>query len=433
MNKRLRFTFVADSRNRTAVACLVAALEDLPEVGADSIRVARPAEAPTLPFGGLPSTVEILCMSAMTESVDGTSRLLRRIAERAKPFISICGGPHPTSDPASALEAGFDYCCVGEGEEVIQRLARRLAAGEVLPADPADPANRTGPAHPAHPTHTAERILRSDTVVQLDSLPALPRHFIFRGYIEIARGCRWTCAYCQNPGIFGHEERFRSPGRIEETVALYSARGMQDIRLLAPNALGYAARAPRTPNCDALEDLLDRVKSAAPHGRIFFGSFPSEMRPDYVTSEAIAILKRYVSNRRLVIGGQAGSQRILDLVGRAHTVEDIERASETVASFGFQPLVDLMIGFPFEEPEDRQATFALIARLRPAKARFTMHFFMPLPGTRLAGTSPRFLSDRERRHIDGLAQQGLIRGRWRRQEEFARQCTSDEPETNPSR
>jgi radical SAM superfamily enzyme YgiQ (UPF0313 family) len=207
---------------------------------------------------------------------------------------------------------------------------------------------------------------------------------------------------------------------------------MQDIRLLAPNALGYAALAPRQPNCNALDDLLGRVRAAAPEGRIFFGSFPSEMRPDYVTPEAIAVLKRYVSNRRLVIGGQSGSQRILDLIGRAHTVEDIMRASEIVASFGFQPLVDLMIGFPFEEPEDREASFALMERLRPARARFTMHFFMPLPGTRLADASPRFLSDAERRHIDGLAQQGLVRGRWRRQEEFARQCSDRGRETSPS-
>ncbi|HVP57211.1 MAG TPA: TIGR04013 family B12-binding domain/radical SAM domain-containing protein [bacterium] len=406
----LRFTFVADSRNRTAVACLVAALEGLAEVGADSIRVARPAEALSLPYGEDPSTLDILGMTAMTEGMPGASRLLARIIEHTRvvaatgsaPLVTICGGPHPTSDPESALDAGFDYCCVGEGEGAIRGLAKTLARGDRVRS------GRDG------------RILRSETLLDLDSVPALPQRFVFRGYIEIARGCRWACAYCQNPEIFGHQERFRSPASVEETVRLYAARGMQDIRLLAPNALGYRAEAERVPNCEALDDLLHRIKSAAPDGRIFFGSFPSEMRPDYVTSEAITILKRYVSNRRLVIGGQAGSQRVLDLIGRAHTVEDIVRASEIVAACGFQPLVDLMVGFPFEEPEDREATLALITRLRPANARFTMHFFMPLPGTRLAGARPRFLSEAERRHIDGLAQQGLIRGRWRRQEEFAR-------------
>ncbi|MFH1220614.1 MAG: TIGR04013 family B12-binding domain/radical SAM domain-containing protein [Candidatus Eisenbacteria bacterium] len=411
MKPKLRFTFVADRLNRTATASLIAALEDRIEERGISLRVVRPAEARKLDFDSPHVATEWVCMSSMTEGMLHTSKTLAHM-RRSGAFRSICGGPHPTADPVGTLAAGFDYCCVGEGEEVIRAIADGAIADGVV-----------GPH--------AERVLRGPGPTELSDFPPLPRRFTFRAHLEIGRGCRWRCTYCQTPRIFGHRERFRTPAAIEEIVSIYARRGMKDIRLLLPNALGYRSEAPAVPNCEALEELLRRASLAADGGRIFLGSFPSEIRPDYVTPEAVAVLKKYVSNRKLVIGGQSGSERILDLVARGHTVEAIERASRVVAAAGLEPAVDLVLGFPEEESEDRQATFALMERLRRVGATFNLHFFMPLPGTPLAGTLPRFLSESEHALLDRLAQEGLVRGRWRHQEELARQWSSDRGETSP--
>ena len=74
---------------------------------------------------------------------------------------------------------------------------------------------------------------------------------------------------------------------------------MKDYRFLLPNTLGYLSEAPGVPNCGALEELLTRSRAVCGGGRIFLGSFPSEIRPDYVTEPALRVLKAGVSNKGL--------------------------------------------------------------------------------------------------------------------------------------
>ena len=87
--------------------------------------------------------------------------------------------------------------------------------------------------------------------------------------------------------------------------------------------------------------------------------------------------------------------------------------------------MDLVVGFPSESAEDREATFDLVEDLGAAGAITNMHFFVPLPGTPLAPARPVFLSGEERRRLDTFGQRGILRGRWRRQEETARRWTEE--------
>jgi B12-binding domain/radical SAM domain protein len=424
MRKTVRFTFVCDRSNRTAVASLIASLEDQLQDINEAVRVVDPDEAPLIEFSQSEKHIDVLCMSSMTEGFPDTARLLNlmRGGSCDTRFISVCGGPHATGDPRGVLEAGFDYCCVGEGEEVVRDVVNRLTVGESLEGVDGIFTLDDG---------VLKGRMRSRWI-DLDRYRPLPGRLRFLAYIEIGRGCQWGCAYCQTPGIFGRSERFRSPERIEQTVSLYAQLGMRYFRLLAPNALGYCAVVPGIPNCESLEEILRRVKSASRDGRIYLGSFPSEVRPDYMTEEAVLILKRYVTNRRLVIGAQTGSQRMLDVIGRGHGIEDIRQASQIVAACGFEPAIDIMLGLPGEASEDRKATFDLIRELGESGARVNMHFFIPLAGTPLAGCAPTFLTDKERKTIDRLAQEGIVRGRWRRQEQFAKRWVLQREGKSPS-
>ena len=136
--------------------------------------------------------------------------------------------------------------------------------------------------------------------------------------------------------------------------------------------------------------------------------------------DVIREIYRHVSNTRLVIGGQSGSGRILDAVRRGHGIEAIRRACDISLACGFEPSVDLVLGFPGETAEDRTATLDLVEHLGAVGAVTNMHFFMPLPGTALSGARPVFLSEGVRRRLDRFAQQGILRGRWRRQEKISR-------------
>jgi B12-binding domain/radical SAM domain protein len=421
----IRFTFLSDRYNRTATAALLSSLEDVDDAINCAARVIESRDAQHVTFEKASETVEVLCMSAMTvtadRAIDLHSRLRRKWGKAA--FLSICGGAHPSGDPLCVLEGGFDYACVGEGEDLIIEVASLLAGGRDLNSI-------KGLYHLENQGLTGKR---RSLPVDLDCRRPLPRKMKFPTHIEVGRGCRWGCAYCQTPAIHGGTDRFRSLDAVEEIVSIYADFGMKDFRFVLPNALGYASKEPGVPNCAALDALLDATKARAQGGRIFLGSFPSEVRPDYVTEEAVRIVRKYVSNDRLVIGGQSGSQRILDLVKRGHKVEDIERACDIVTSCGFKPAVDIVFGFPGEKAGDRQASFQLIRNLGKHGNIFNIHFFMPLPGTGLGKSLPVFLTDGERTALDRLAQRGIVRGKWRRQEEFAKRWVERNKSQNPYR
>ncbi|MFH1313327.1 MAG: TIGR04013 family B12-binding domain/radical SAM domain-containing protein [Candidatus Eisenbacteria bacterium] len=411
MKNRVRFTFVRDRLNRTAIASLVAALECEVDDVSDCVRVTTPKDLLELDFDRSGRTVEVVCVSSMTVNFPSALRLIKILKKRwgTDAFITLSGGAHSSGQPLKALSAGIDYCCVGEGEDVIREVARNPAAGESL-SEIAGVYRLEGEILQGKPRTVP---------VDLSSFPALPTRMRFPTYIEIGRGCSWGCGFCQTPGIHGRVERFRSVAEIEDIVSVYADFGMKDFRFLLPNSLGYASDEAGKPNCDVLEDLLVRSRSVSKGGRLYLGSFPSEVRPDYVTEDAIRILKAHVSNTKLVIGGQSGSDRMLESIGRGHGVEAIRRSCDIISSCGFVPAVDMVLGFPGETSDDRQATFAFVEKLGATGTIFYIHFFMPLPGTPLAGGDPVFLTDDERRNLDRLAQEGIVRGRWRSQEELA--------------
>jgi B12-binding domain/radical SAM domain protein len=408
-----RFTFISDRFNRTAIACLLAALEDIADDPHVCLRVARSADADRLDFrssGG----AEILCLSTMTVNAAAAVELHRKLKRRwGAAFVSVCGGAHASGAPERLLAAGIDYCCPGEGEDVIRAVYRSVAQGGSLVAVPGL-------------VHMKQGLVRGERAacpVDIGSISALPVRVRFPTHIEIGRGCRWACAYCQTPRIHGTCERYRTPVQVEEVVRRYAAFGMRDFRFLLPNALGYMSETPGVPNCDALEELLARSRKVCNGGRLFLGSFPSEVRPDYVTEPALRVLRAGVSNAGLVIGGQSGSRKMLDSVRRGHSVEDIRAACRTGLECGFEVSVDLVVGFPAESGEDRAATLDLVEDLGAAGVTTNMHFFVPLPGTPLVSARPVFLSPEERRRLDTFGQRGILRGRWRRQEQTAKLWT----------
>ena len=81
------------------------------------------------------------------------------------------------------------------------------------------------------------------------------------------------------------------------------------------NAFSYGSKDGRELNLSELENLLYSVKKLLGNkGRIFFGSFPSEVRPEHVTEETLLLAKQYINNDNLIIGVQTGSKSLLDSI-----------------------------------------------------------------------------------------------------------------------
>lgn len=294
---------------------------------------------------------------------------------------TIVGGPHASACPEQ-VAAYADYVVVGEGEFTLPRLLSRLEEGGTGPVPGVVCRGGTLP---------------TDHTVILDAFPPFS---VMKGYIEISRGCPFGCAYCQTPCLFGSTMRHRSI----DTIVRFASR-YHDIRFVSPNALAYGSDG-RTPRLEKVAALLSRLS-----GNIYFGTFPSEVRPEFISGEALDLIASCRASRRIAFGAQSGSDRILSLIRRGHTIADVIAAVECCRAHDFVPSVDFILGFPFETAEDEEETLGLIRWVtRHGKAR--VHAFIPLPGTALAGTVPRPLSRHTLQILGNLALHGRITGSW---------------------
>jgi len=315
--------------------------------------------------------------------------------DRARAFgaaqaVYIAGGPHPSALPEEALQH-FDFVVIGEGEESLPQLIRALGRGS-------DPAAVKGIAFKRQ-----GRVLFTGNrePVDLDLYPPFSR---ILAPIEISRGCPWGCTYCQTPRLFGFCMRHRSIEVIERY-----ARRHKDIRFTSPNALAYGSdgRRPRMEKVEAL--LLALWEQKKP---IYFGTFPSEVRPDFLTEKALELITRYCANKSLSLGGQSGSPTVLCRIGRGHGREEIEAACDLALEFGLTPQVDFIFGLPQESEEEQRQTLDLVRWIVAKKGKVRAHRFTPLPGTPLWGELPAPLAGEVEACLGRLALEGRVTGSW---------------------
>jgi B12-binding domain/radical SAM domain protein len=324
--------------------------------------------------------------------------------------LHLAGGVHATAEPLVTLRAGWDAVAVGEGERTFTALVEAFGAGGDWRAVPGLAVlDAGGGLRKAAPAVRRE----------LDAYPAFPHSRNLTSPIEITRGCIYACRFCQTPFMFSARFRHRSVASVRENVRVMRSRGLRDVRFVTPTSLSYGSP-DEHPDLAAVEELLAACREEiGPHGRVFFGSFPSELRPEHVSVEALRMLKRYVANRDVIIGAQSGSDQVLALSGRGHGAEVVERAVGLVVQEGFRPNVDVMFGMPGEDGEQALATVALMERLTDLGARIHAHTFMPLPGTPWRNEPPGRIDAPTRRAIVTLTTKGAVYGSWEKQEGIA--------------
>ena len=309
--------------------------------------------------------------------------------------IFIAGGPHPSGTPEETFEY-FDYVVIGEGEETLPELVKVIQ-------ERGDPGKVRGIAF-RDPKSGKVVITPKRPYVDLDSYPCFDPEKL-RAPIEISRGCPWGCKYCQTPRLFGREVRHRSIDSIVKNAGYYN-----DLRFIASNALGYGSDGIH-PRFDKVEKLLFALHKL-PGKKIFFGTFPSEVRPEFVTDESAELVRKYCANNSLSLGAQSGSDQILKEIRRGHTVEDSISAVECCLEHEITPAVDFIFGFPTETEEDQEKSLDLVRWICKKGGTVRAHYLAPLPRTPYASAVPVEVSDRVRRELGKLALGGKLTGYW---------------------
>ncbi|MFX1344376.1 MAG: TIGR04013 family B12-binding domain/radical SAM domain-containing protein [Promethearchaeota archaeon] len=343
------------------------------------------------------------------------------VAKLRKNFQRKClligGGSHPTGDPAGTLQIGFDFVVIGEGEETIVELVNRLAKNEDF----------SGIKGIACKIEEYKYIYaKKRTLIDLNRYPPFPIKNIRFGAIEITRGCPYVCYFCQTPYILGTTPRHRSIESICKYVQVLKDYygDLTDIRFITPNAFSYGSEDGKTLKIDKLEKLLSQIRyTIGENARIFVGTFPSEVRPEHVNQDTLNLVLKYGNNDNITIGAQSGSQKILDLCHRGHSVEDIYKAVDLTLENHLKINVDFIFGLPGERNEDIELTIEMMKKISKKGARIHAHSFIPLPQTPFSRESTKKVNREYRKEIENLISKGLAFGNWKTQERLAAKIT----------
>ena len=149
---------------------------------------------------------DLVMISAMYIQRAGLMALIREAKGRGKTVV--VGGPHPTSLPEAALEAGVDFVVRGEGENTIPLLLEAMRHGTTGVIE-----------NSKRPDLTTSPIPRFD-LLGLDDYNSLT--------IQTSRGCPFDCEFCDVVNLFGRKPRYKAPKQVVaelETLYQLGCRG----------------------------------------------------------------------------------------------------------------------------------------------------------------------------------------------------------------
>ena len=398
--------FRTHSSSRYSVAALIGTLELNERLKDLSIQAPLDLELDSIQeaIGKGPTIIAHSVMSTQTKRVYNEVNKIRE--QFGNDVIVIGGGAHASIRPRELLEKGFDYVVVGEGEKAFPELIWHLINGN-------NPLSTPGVVD-----KTVEKVPvpKSLPCIELDGYPPFALGMNILGPIEVTRGCPFHCKFCSTPFLTGGKVRHRSIETIAKWLKLAVEKsGFKRTWFLSPNALCYGGHGGKAEP-EKLEALLKTVTKIDGLDEVFFGSFPSEVRPEFVTKPILEMLRSYVANDTLQIGLQSGSNRILKLANRHHTVEQGMDAIRTALDAGFIPHVDMIFGLPGETREELHTSVRLCYDLAEMGAKTHGHVFMPLPGSAYENMPPGKLDPESRRLLGELSRRKDMTGSWSTQE-----------------
>jgi len=197
-------------------------------------------------------------------------------------------------------------------------------------------------------------------------------------YLTIQEGCDKFCSFCVVPYTRGPEYSRPFNKIISEAESLIK-NGAKEIILLGQNVNAYSFKEKIKEY--RISDLINKLESYSELKRIrYTTSHPKDMTDDLV--ECYSTNKKLMPFVHLPI--QSGSNKILKLMNRKHTVEQYVEIYEKLKKINknIEFSSDFIISYPGETDNDFKDTINLVKKIKFINS-FSF-IFSPRPGTKAA-------------------------------------------------
>jgi len=292
----------------------------------------------------------------------------------------VWGGVHASLLPIQTLAHPLvDYVVEGEGEESFAELVEALASGRSCEKIPG-----VWSKNDDKPVSGGQR-----PFVDLNKLPPVPYHLIDLGkYIKpgpygksfilfTSRGCPQRCTFCFNLTFNQCHWRAFSLERILEDIKRIreSYPDVEHFEFWDDNFFVNLKRA---------REIAESIKQLRPSiSWLVLGAHIhdiSRMDDDYLACLRDSNLKG------LLMGVESGSQRIIDLIQKNFTIEELFSANRRLGNYGIPSTYSFVSGIPGEDDEDIKKTIEAMFRLKKDNPIVTIGNVKPFicyPGTAL--------------------------------------------------
>jgi radical SAM superfamily enzyme YgiQ (UPF0313 family) len=284
----------------------------------------------------------------------------------------IWGGVHPTIAPEDCIDHA-DFACVGEGEEVIVEIARKLSIGEELHSvyslcyRDGDGVAKRNPLYPlnyeldslTHYEHIPENafVLDSGEVRRLT-----PKMFIRKARyhgksyaILASRGCPYSCSYCCNNVFNKLNDTFKVRRRSPENIVREIEKAVKDNSFIS--FINFQDDCFVSMNPKDMHVFADLYKNRVAR------PFAINAIPVYLDADKLDVLKD-AGLAGITMGLQSGSDRVLrEIYNRKSQNKDIYRVVKLCNERKIATWIDVIVDNPFEFDEDSIQTIEVLASL----------------------------------------------------------------------
>lgn len=283
------------------------------------------------------------------------------------------GGPEVTHHADNFIKTGADFIVVGEGEQTMLELIKAIGAGS------ANYENINGLIYKNGAE--IEKNTARELIKDISLLPFPNRNKIDisqyinvwrrqHGYgmisVSTMRGCPYTCKWCSR-AVYGGSYRRRKPIQVAEEMLYLKQTYAPDMIWFVDDVF--------TIHHKWLKEFSDAVLD-------FDALIPYEIisRADRLNEEVILNLKKS-GCKRIWIGAESGSQRIIDLMDRRVSVIETRAMIKLAQKHGIEAGTFIMLGYPGETKHDIKETIEHLVECNPSV--FTITVAYPIKGTPL--------------------------------------------------